>query len=601
MTRRRPRWWLTTGTLALTLLTCGPQVSRSGILGTAPVYAQAASVGRGYDLLLSNQINAAIAVFEQLVRQSPNNVEALTGLGIAYRRAGRDADALETYQRVLAIDPDNRLALGTVGLLGEFRPEWQPLGIRALTRLLELDPDNLEARAQRAKLFYYQGLFSQSLADYALVLPRTSDPAIVGPAAEAHTFSGDYATGLALFDRYRAAGGQIAGDQAIAYAQALRESGQLAMAIQLLERSLGTTSPASLTPAQARLRGALASNYAANRQFQAALDMIQPLRGRGDARLTLARALAAIGDYGQQPSFNREAAVLYREVLADGRASLTPGVRREASFALGNLPEHRSLALQLVNQLAQELPQDRSLTFQQQLLAYQLGQTNPTTFVQQVRTTFPALPPDPVQVRTIGQLLSRLDPPLPDLLPFYQSLVAGGATEAFLQFRMAQILLQQGRLAEARTALSAYAATPAGSRDPETSQLLLADLERREGNLAQSAQRYEQLLASSPSPGIRAGAVQGLATVYQTQGRFREAVALYDQLIAANPQEPSYLLGRAALAYQAGLITEAQAVAVLNQGIQQYAATTPPPELITLATVLPPALAAPDCIKACWH
>lgn len=159
MTRRRPRWWLTTGTLALTLLTCGPQVSRSGILGTAPVYAQAASVGRGYDLLLSNQINAAIAVFEQLVRQSPNNVEALTGLGIAYRRAGRDADALETYQRVLAIDPDNRLALGTVGLLGEFRPEWQPLGIRALTRLLELDPDNLEARAQRAKLFYYQGLF----------------------------------------------------------------------------------------------------------------------------------------------------------------------------------------------------------------------------------------------------------------------------------------------------------------------------------------------------------------------------------------------------------------------------------------------------------
>jgi tetratricopeptide (TPR) repeat protein len=279
-----------------------------------------------------------------VVQANPNDVDALVGLGIAYRRVGRDAEALATYQRVLELDPNNRLALSTIGLLGTFRPQWQPLGIQALTRLLQLDPDNLEARARRAELYYYQGLFSQSLADYALVLPRTADPNIVGPAAEAHTFSGDYATGLALFDRYRASRGVIEGDRAIAYAQALRESGQLSAAIQLLERELGPMTNREITPAQARLRGALASNYAANRQFQAALDLVQPLRGRGDARLTLARALSAIGDYGQQPSYNQEAAALYRDVLATA-TNLTPGIRREASLALGNLPDQRPLAL----------------------------------------------------------------------------------------------------------------------------------------------------------------------------------------------------------------------------------------------------------------
>lgn len=570
---------LATTTLALPSL--------GGKLGGAVALAQTASVSRGYGLLIENRAAEAVTVFQQALQANPNDRDALTGLGIAYRRVGRNADALATYQRLLAIDPNDRLALGTIGFLGEFQPQWQPLGIQALTRLLQLEPDNLEARAQRAKLFYYQGLFSQSLADYALVLPRTSDPAIVGPSAEAHTFSGDFATGLALFDRYQAAGGRIEGDQVIAYAQALRESGQLSVAIQLLERVLGPSNGREMTAAQARLRGALASNYAANRQFQDALALVQPLRGRSDARLTLARALSAIGDFSQQPSYNQEAAALYREVLATA-TNLTPGIRREASSALGTLPDQRLLALQWVNQLAQEQPEDRSLLLQQQILAFQAGQTNRNTFVQQVRNTFPSLPADAVQVRLMGQSLSRLDPPPPELLPLYQSLVSGGATEAFLQFRIAQILIQQGRLADARTALAAYAATPAGSRDGETSQLLLADLERREGNLAQSQQRYEQLLSRSGTAAIRAGAAQGLAAVYQTQGHFPEAIALYDQLIAANPQNIAYPLGRAALAYQAGFLTEAQAAATLNQGVQQSANATPPQELITLATALPP-------------
>lgn len=570
----RARWGLAIAGLVIALSGAG-----------APVYAQ--SVGQGYTQLSEGQVAGAIATFQRLIQQNPSNVEAQLGLAIAYRRAGRDAEALAVYQRVIALDPNNRLALNTLGLLGEFRPQWQPIGIQALTQLLQLEPNSLEARAQRAKLYYYQGLFSAALADYAQVLPRTSDTSILGPAAEAHTFSGDYAAGLALFDRYRAAGGSVQGDRAIAYAQALRETGQLPQATQVLEQELRR--PTNSDTQQIRLRGALAGTYAANRQFQPALELLQPLRGRIDSRLTLARALNALGDYGQQASYNQEAASLYRQVLTT-TPSLSLGVRREASFSLGNLPEHRPAALQLVDQLAQELPGDASLTLQRQLLAHQLGQISQANLVQQVRAAFPQLPSDPVQVRYMGQLLSRQTPPIAELLPLYQSLISSGATESFLYFRVAQIFTQQGRLAEARQALVTYTSTPAGSRDPETTQLLLADIERREGNLAQSAQRYQGLLNTVQAGPIRAGAIQGLAAVYQTQGQLQPALALYDSLIAANPQNPAYPLGRAALAYQAGLLSEAQATALLNQGMQQYGSAALPPELTSLATALPPAV-----------
>lgn len=546
--------------------------------------AQSVAVRQGYTLLSQDRVNEAISTFQSILRSNPRDVDAQLGLGIAYRRAGRDPEALVAYQRLLEIDPNNRLALSTLGYLGEFRAEWQPIGTQALTRLLALEPNNLEARAQRAKLYYYQGFFSQSLADYALVLPQTQDPDILGTAAEAYTYSGDYATGLTLFSRYQSAGGSIRGDRTIAYAQALRESGNGAQAVQVLESELSRTP--ELNPQQVRLRGALSTAYAANSQYQQALEVIQPLRGRSDSRLTLARALNAVGEYSRQLEYSQEAAQIYQTVLTTV-PNLTPGVKREAVSVFSGLPAWRPYALQLVPELIRAFPEDASLVFLQQALTYQTGQIPRPEFVQRVQTAFPNLPADPVQVRALGQTLSRLDPPLPELLPLYQSVLATGTDNGFLHFRVAQILQQQGQLAQAKSALAAYAGTPAGTRDPETAQLLLADIERREGNLNASAQRYQTLIASSRSPDIRRGAIQGLTAVYQSQGRYGDAIALYDQLIAESPQDPTYVLGRTTLAYQAGLISEAAAAAVLNQALQQYGSSNPPAELIALAAALP--------------
>ncbi|NJM57591.1 MAG: tetratricopeptide repeat protein [Synechococcales cyanobacterium RU_4_20] len=150
------------------------QVLGQQVLVKASVPTQ---VRRGYTQLSSGQVDAAIATFQQAIQQFPRSIEAKLGLAIAYRRAGRDQASWDAYQAVLQQEPDNRLALKTVGLLGGFRPEWQQPGIDALTRFLALEPRDTEAQGQRALLYGYQGRFEER----SPIMRRSSRAAILPP------------------------------------------------------------------------------------------------------------------------------------------------------------------------------------------------------------------------------------------------------------------------------------------------------------------------------------------------------------------------------------------------------------------------------------
>lgn len=553
------------------------------VLAPAAVQAQTAQLQQAYSLLGRGLVNQAIAAFERYLRANPQSVDAQLGLAIAYRRAGRDAEAFRAYQRVLELDPNNRLALSTLGVLGEFRPEWQDEGIAALTTLLNLEPNNVEARAQRAKLLFFQGRFAESVADYDIVLQGSPTPAVLLTAAQVYTYSGNPQRGLELFNRYRSTGGQITGDAAIAYAVALRETGNVAQSIQLLQAQLSQSR--QLDANQIQIRGALATAFAQNQQFAEAEAVLAPLRGRADSRLTLARALSVIAR--SNPAYAQETAALYRQVLAE-TPNPSPSLLREVADVLSGIPQERAFALQLYQQLAQQQPNDRSLVVQQLVLGSELGTVSRAQLRQQLRTSFATLPTDSVQLQQIAQALIRLDPPDPELLPLYQALLTAGANEEFLNFRIAQIQIQQGNYTAARSALSAYSTTPAGGRDQGAILLLLADIDRREGNLEGAAQRYQTILASGiTSPSIVGGALRGLAGIRQSQGRPQEAIAIYDQIIALNPQDTSAQLGRAGLALQAGLLSQADAANVLNAWLQTRPLTDTPPELYSLAGALP--------------
>jgi tetratricopeptide (TPR) repeat protein len=539
-------------------------------------------VRQGFTQLGQGLVNDAIATFRGAVRQYPNSVEAKLGLAIAYRRAGRDADAWQTYQQVLAQAPNNQLALKTVGILGGFRPEWQQQGIEALTTLLTLTPNDTDALAQRALLYGYQGRFAESLTDYQRVLQQNPSPEVVLGAAQIYTYSGNYAQGLELFNRYQTTGKPITGRAVIAYARALRGTGNAAQAIAILQAQL----PPQLNATAIQVRSELSQAYLANGQPTEALAILDPLRGRMDSRLALARALNEIGQRQNQPPLLNEAAELYRQVVT-ATPNPSPLLVREVADVLSGIPSQRQGALQLYTQLAQQQPNDRVLALQKLTLENQLGLLSRADLRVQLRSLLQPLPTDPAEQRAIAQALTRIDPD-PELLPVYQSLLQANVNEPFLNFRLAQLLIEQNDLAGAKAALATYQTTTIGAND-QAPQLLLAEIDRRQGNLEAAAQRYQAITTNQTADlDVQSAALRGLAGIRLAQGRPGDALTLYDQLLARNPQDLQVQLGRTSVAYQAGRISEAEAEAVLNAWLQARSPSDAPPELYSLVGALPP-------------
>ncbi|MBE9126571.1 MULTISPECIES: tetratricopeptide repeat protein [unclassified Coleofasciculus] len=551
-------------------------------------YAQTvpAAVREGFSLLGQGRVQDAIAAFEQAVQRYPQSLDAKLGLAIAYRRQGLIEQAWNAYQRVLAQDPTNELALKSIGLFGTYRSEWQVQGIEALTTLLNLNPNDTEARALRAQLYGYQQRFAEALADYQIVLRSNTTPNVLLGAAETYTNSGNPQQGLELFNRYLASGNQITGYPAIAYASALRETGNPAGAVQVLEAQLRAPQTLQDPNLAILIRAALSQSYLANQQPNEALAVLAPLQGNPNATLPLARSLNEIRNQTGNTALTEQVANLYRQALAQ-TPNPEPRLLREIADIFSGIPGEQQTALQFYRQLLALQPSDRSLLVKQVALENELGLISQAELRARLLSALQPLPTDPTELRQVAQSLAAIDPPGPEFLPIYASLLQAGVNAPFLNFRIAQLLLQNNDLSGARRALAAYSATPEGANDLAP-QLLAAEIERREGNLEASAQRYQGLIASNPPDrDILNAALQGLSGVRLQQNRPVEALAVFDQLIARNPQDATLQLARASLAYEAELISESQAEAVLNYWLQTQPTTTAPPELFNLVAALP--------------
>jgi tetratricopeptide (TPR) repeat protein len=100
----------------------------------------------------------AIAAYKAVLRRDPRNVEAITHLGVILAIAGHQAEALDAFDRALAIDPDYAHALWDKAGVLESRGDY-PGAVTALehfVRLVPAGPDHDQAqariRAARARL-----------------------------------------------------------------------------------------------------------------------------------------------------------------------------------------------------------------------------------------------------------------------------------------------------------------------------------------------------------------------------------------------------------------------------------------------------------------
>jgi cellulose synthase operon protein C len=551
-----------------------------------PVQAQVASpadVRQGYALLAKGWVNQAIKVLQQAVQRYPQSVQARLGLAIAYRRAGRDAEAFQTYEQVVKLDPGNPLALKSIGLLGGFRPEWQQRGIAALTVVLTQTPNDLEALTQRALLYGYQGRFDDSLADYQIVLRTNPTPAVLMGAAQVAVYNGNYAQGLELFERYLSTGKPLTGSARLAYARGLSSSGRATQAIQVLE----SQPPTMLDAVGMQWHYELSRAYLANQEPTRAIATLSPLRGRPEAKLTLARGLYEMGRQTNTAVLVQEANTLFKQALTEATNPPLALFQEVADILSTQSPRERDYALQSYRRLVQLEPNNPALQIKRLALENQLGYLSRFEVRQSLRSLLQPLPSDLGQQRRIAEGLMRISPDA-EFLSVYQTLVQNPAiNQPFLHFRLAQILVERNELPAARNALAVYVNSPQSKGDLAP-QLLAAEIERRAGNLEAAARRYQAVIEFNPvDADVGMGALRGLAGIRLAQGLPHQALQVYDQLVARNPQDLTLPLGRASLAYQAQQITAQEAQAVLTTWLSNRPTRDAPPELLSLVGALP--------------
>ncbi|MDB9526329.1 tetratricopeptide repeat protein [Oscillatoria sp. CS-180] len=552
------------------------------VLDIRPAIAQSASTQAGYDYLQQGWVNDAIREFEQAVQQQPQSVPAQLGLAIAYERSGRDADAWQAYQRVLALEPQNRRALTAVGELGGYRSEWQSQGIEALSELLRLEPQNAEARARRALLLGYQGRFVDAIADYDILLAGSPSPQLLAEAAEIYTYSGNFTQGRSLFEQAIARGHSLTDAGAIAYAQTLLPAGRADEAIILLEQRL------QATPEDVNLQAALVTAYQQDGQTTVALNLLDELRDRPDAVLPLARALSEIGRQSDDMSLYQEAIDLYWQALSD-TPNPSIGFVVEVADVLSEAPNYQAEALELYDVALAQSPDQLALQTKRLILANTLGEVSDVDLSSQLLSVLQPLPSEPPVQQQVGQALIRLDNPDPSLLPIYEDLISAGTPVDFIYYRLAQMQIARQNWAEARAAIVAYQATPSGTNDIAPA-LLMADLEQRQGNLDASVAQYEAIFSQADSLQVQETALLGISGVRQQQQQWQQALMAYERLLNLKPQSDRAQLGSAYLSLKLQQMPPAQAEQALNTWLANYPtvpAAMVPPELLNLVGELP--------------
>jgi cellulose synthase operon protein C len=573
------------------------------LMSAMPALAQVpAAVQEGNALVNQGLINQAIPVLEGAVKQYPQSVEARLGLANAYLKAGtflNDDAAFRTYNEVLEIDPDNKAALAAVGLMGEYRYTWRLQGISALNTLIELEPNNMPARSQRALLNGYLGDLRAAIADYDIVIPTNPPPKVVLAAAQSYTYAGEYVKARDLFTQYKGTGGAIEDYAAIAYGIVLRETDDPAASVEVLEKELGST--AKLEGVSIRARAAISVSYAQLGQLDEALAILKTLDGRFDSRMITARSLHQINGDLDDLDIEQQVIDIYYKVLeaplppdyvvppgVPGRANfyLNDPIAREMADVLSGIPAERPLSRKLYIELLKSTPDDRILPVNLAIVERQLGLATRTELRTRIEPYLLPIPESNYDRRLLVQALVRLDSPDPSLLPLYQPYVDAQVNEPLLYFRIAQMQILDNNLAAAKASIAQYQATKDGQKDQFGSLLLLAEIDRRENNLDGSIAKYQEIIAAPKvDRSIRSGALQALAGIYRGKGQLPEAIALYDQIIARYPDDLAKPLGRASLAYQADQITQAEAQAILNQWLTTRRDL--PLELYSLVAALP--------------
>jgi len=156
-------------------------------------------------LAWSQQYDASIALYQELLRGAPRDADFLEGLARVATWSGRMADALSAYQRLADTYPSEAVLLQIASL--DFRLHYNRSARAAVERVLAEDPENRDARRLRAQIELRQGHTKEARQQFTAILKKAPhDPEALLGEAEAWYY-------LGRLDKASEAAGRLRQDQ----------------------------------------------------------------------------------------------------------------------------------------------------------------------------------------------------------------------------------------------------------------------------------------------------------------------------------------------------------------------------------------------------
>ena len=119
---------------------------------------------RAIRALAAGDYAAAERGFLAVLRQEPNQIAALSNLGVLYSRTNRADKAIAVYQRALKLSPDDKAILLNLGLVYLKREE-HAKALPLFARVVALDPQHLQARQLLAVCRAYAGELAPAIRE----------------------------------------------------------------------------------------------------------------------------------------------------------------------------------------------------------------------------------------------------------------------------------------------------------------------------------------------------------------------------------------------------------------------------------------------------
>ena len=127
--------------LLYTICLISPTITNS----TVSIDDETNRMERAYDSLNEGEIADALQLYDEILKENPNHIDALNYKGLALASVGHYEEAIQWYDKALTIDPSNISALNNKGValynLGHYDE-----AIQWYDKALNIDPKDTDAK-----------------------------------------------------------------------------------------------------------------------------------------------------------------------------------------------------------------------------------------------------------------------------------------------------------------------------------------------------------------------------------------------------------------------------------------------------------------------